>query len=607
MKAFDRYVGCEVDLPKEITPGRFRLKKAARFNSSIMLSAGDLIFSDGQDFCEVEGFQGVFRDADKTEKGQAKRDLLIPAITTLAQIIRDGNDQGLSTLIPAKSGELARLADLEKKLGDLMKHLREIDHRPRFSMHYEADVSALSRAKRIAPSALTYLAAHSEDWHRRTISDVQPKRILALFSEDEWATYENRVYVRLLDRLDKYLRKRLADLNELESTYKEALSLGDSTELDHRLRNSLCQLWGEALSVEDTGILLDATTKSIDEIRTLQKQISVLRQGELYGRVPRNCSVPEQLRDTNILQHDPHYRHLRTLWLLYQKRSDELKATPSEVYDRNKRLFDDYVTYVGMALRRVLSDSRFVVIRARGSRTEFTFGHEEGTLKREGAEWILNLSGTSLTIVPGLFCDLHALPRGTAANRYVPIFLFPPDHTADQNAFAADSYIVFNPTEFYGLERLRALIEPFLWKPILEDYAKPLLKMPGPAVQWLSAHGCGHSKGQSWELLVPAPQDIDKSLSAWLNTAQINSETQTGIIRKIASLKLLSTCRGCGHKSTFHARQDGFIAKCEDCGLEWGIYNLNGKRRARFSVVGVHSTTFENYGSWCWELGLNAP
>lgn len=605
MKAFDRYVGCEVDLPKVITPGRFRLKKAARFNVEISLSAGDLIFPDGQDFCDVDGFQGTFQEAGQTDKELAKRDLLIPALTTLAQLIRDGGEQGLSPLIPAKTGELAKLADLEKKLGSLMKHLREIDHRPRFSMHYEADVSPLSRAKRIAPSALTYLAAHSEDWHRRTISDVQPKRILALFSEDEWATYENQVYARLLDRLEAYLRRRLADLNELEGTYREALSLGDSVDLDHRLRNSLCQLWGDALSVEDTGKLLDATNKSIDEVRTLQKQIGVLRQGELYSRVPRNARVSEQLRDTNILQHDPHYRHLRTLWLLYQKRSAEMRATPAEVYERNKRLFEDYVTYVGMALRRVLSGTRLVEINVQGTRTEFSFGEERGTLERAGTDWILNLSGASLTIVPGLFFDRDALPRGTTTERYVPVFFFPSEDAESQRKHATDSYIVLNPTEFYGLERVRALIEPFLWKPLLEGYAKPLHKIPGPAVQWLATHAVGHSKGQSWELSTPVPQGTENNIHAWLQSAQINDTTRSGIAKKIAALRLLSTCRGCGHKSVFQARHDGFIAKCDDCGLEWGIYGQDGKRRARFGVVGVQSPTFENHGAWCWEVGLS--
>lgn len=605
MKVFDRYVGCEVDLPKVITPGRFRLKKAARFNVEIGLMAGDLIFPDGQDFCDLDKFQGAFQETAQADKTVGSRNLLIPALTTLAQLIRDGREQGLSPLIPAKTGELAKLADLEKQLGNLMKHLREIDHRPRFSMHYEADVSPLSRAKRIAPSALTYLAAHSEDWHRRTISDVQPKRILALFSEDEWATYENRVYARLLDRLEAYLRERMDELSELEGTYREALSLGDSVDLDHRVRNSLCKLWGDALSVEDTGKLLDVTNKSIDAVRALQKQIGVLRQGELYSRVPRNARVSEQLRDTNILQHDPHYRHLRTLWLLYQKRSAEMRATPAEIYERNKRLFEDYVTYVGMTLRRVLSDTRLVDLNVQGTRTEFRFGEEIGTLERDGTDWVLNLSGASLTIVPGLFFDPDAMPRGTTTDRYVPVFFFPSEHAEVQRKLATDSCIVLNPTEFYGLERVRALIEPFVWKPLLEGYAKPLHKIPGPAVQWLAANAVGHSTGQNWALSAPLSQGTEKSIQAWLHTAQINDATRSGIMKRITELQLLSTCRGCGHKSVFHARHDGFIAKCDDCGLEWGIFGQDGKRRARFGIIGVPSPTFENHGAWCWEVDLS--
>jgi hypothetical protein len=604
MKVFDRYVGCEVDLPSVITPGRYRLKRSACINNDIMLDAGELIFSDGRDFCNIDGFQGRIQEVGQTEQEIAKRDLLIPAITTLAQLIREGREQGLSPLIPAKTGELAKLGDLEKNLITLMKHLREIDRRPRYSIHYEADVSQLSRAKRIAPAALNYLAAHSEDWHRRTISDVQPKRILALFSEDEWAIYENRVYARLLDRLEPYLRKRLADLTELERTYRGALSLGESIHLDHRLRGALCQLWGDALSVEETGKLLDATSESVNRVRELWKQVNVLRQGDLYEHVPRNARVPEQLKDTNILQHDPHYLHLRTLWLLYQKRSTEMLATPAEVNGRYRRLFEDYLIYVGMVLRRALSDFCLSTITHTGVRTIFRVGEDEGSLERVGTEWVLKFAGATLSIVPALFFDSDASPSGESANRRVPVFLFPTANEASIPTASADSHLLLNPIEFYGLERIRALVEPFLWKPLLESYGHPLHKVPGPAMRWLVDHDIGSANGERWELSMPVPAKAQHSIQEWLPKAAINDATRSGITKKIAALNLMSTCRVCGHTSNFQARRGGFISKCDDCGLEWGIYTQDGKLRARFGMIGLQSPTFATHGAWCWDAEL---
>jgi hypothetical protein len=153
------------------------------------------------------------------------------------------------------------------------------------------------------------------------------------------------------------------------------------------------------------------------------------------------------------------------------------------------------------------------------------------------------------------------------------------------------------------MERVRALIEPFLWRPLLEGYGKPLHKVPGQALQWLTTHGLGCSNGQSWELSKPLPHVTEKIVQAWLHTAKINDTTRSEIINKIIALRFLSTCRGCGHKLIFHDRQGGFIANC-DCGLECGIYGQDGQQRARFGVAGIQSPTFENYGAWCWEVDL---
>jgi hypothetical protein len=47
-------------------------------------------------------------------------------------------------------------------------------------MKYETELTEISRVQRMAPGAVSRLAAHSEDWHRRTISGVLPSKLLAL-------------------------------------------------------------------------------------------------------------------------------------------------------------------------------------------------------------------------------------------------------------------------------------------------------------------------------------------------------------------------------------------------------------------------------------------
>lgn len=598
MRVFDRYLGQEVDLPRMIAPGRYRLLKQASLNGDVQLDSGQLVFSDGRDCCHIGGLDGLFQEVGKNEKDVAKRDLLVPAVTTLAQLIREGCEDNISPLMPAKTGELAELADLEKTLCKGVKHLREIDRRPRFSMHYKVDVSPLSRAKRVAPDAINYLAAHSEDWHRRTLSAVQPKRILALFSEDEWAIYENQVFARLLDRLDTYLRRRLADLTELEETYRDALSLGEPTHLYHRLRTSLCKLWGDALSLEETGRLLNTASSSIETIRDLAKKISVLRQGELYGHVPRNAHVPEQLRDTNILQHDSHYCHLRTLWLMYQKRSAEMRVSPKEIHDRNRRLFEDYVLYIGMLAHKVLAELKPLDSKDISTNGNFSFGGYSGRFRKDRDEWLLEYSGTSLTIVPAMFSAPESRPTGSPENRRVPVYLFPSSDELKGNPERSPEPMIVNPLEFYGLERVRALIESFLWRPLFIDYCKPIQKLPSAAFNWMVTHCVGKADGEKLVVTEPMSARRIRELENWLLVSPINEDTKVEIRRRVYGLQTLSSCRSCSNLAAFEPRDDGFIVRCIGCSLEWGLFRQNGRRLARFTVSGINNPSFETYGSW---------
>jgi hypothetical protein len=106
---------------------------------------------------------------------------------------------------------MMRVTPLEQMLCAVLKggRLHSISTGPRVDLKYEESVTDVSRARRLTNSTYTHLASHSECWQRQTLSGIQPRRVLARFSEDDYATYENRVYARLLDGLDNYLTRRL--------------------------------------------------------------------------------------------------------------------------------------------------------------------------------------------------------------------------------------------------------------------------------------------------------------------------------------------------------------------------------------------------------------
>ena len=613
MTVFDRYLGREVALPRIVEPGRYRVTAPSCVNGDIHLNTRQAILSDGRVQCHIGGANGAFLEIGRSESELAEHDLLALSLATLVQSITEEGGVKFCPLMPARLGELAELTDLDKALVKLMKHLHEVARRPRSSVHYCSEVSPLSRATRVAPAAEIRLASHSEDWHRRTLSGVQPKRILALFSEDEWAIYENCVFARLLDRVDRYLRGRVATVDALTRKYQAAQRLLNlkSEHLYHRFRTSLCQLWEEALSERETGLALDKAGSSMETISTLAKRISVLRQSDLYGRIPRNAEVPEQLRETNILQHDQHYRHLRELWFLYQQRAAEMRATPAEVYNRNEKLFENYALYVGMLVHRVLSEIRLLQLEEKKHPTHFTFAGNQGKMVRQNDEWLLTYSGARLLIVPALYPTPEGTDVSLPADR-LRVYCY--SRGAAQEPVSPGrpggplGPIIVNPLEFCGLERIRVLIEYFLWKPLFTGYGEPLRTLPDAASQWLISNGIATMVSSRLALLRPLSDARDRQLQDWLNSGRINDQSRSEIRRRVDGLNVLATCKHCGKSSpsSFESRTGGFLAKCPHCFVEWGIFPTKGQRIAKFMVSGsgTRKASFESHGTWNLEIAL---
>lgn len=594
MRVFDRYAGREADLPQTIVPGRFRLLEDAGPGAGLDFEAGQILVGDTWNDLPLGLEGGVVLQAGQPGVDEEGFELLGLAVSTL---VRASDCGQFSPLMPASVGELAKLEELERVLIERIAHLREINIRPRMSMNYESEVAPLSRVRKLAPGAVTHLAVHSEDWHRRTLSGIAPKRILGLFSEDELGIYENKIYARLLDKLDRHLRKRLGEIGSLVAQLEEALELGGAEDLDYRLRADLCALWGQTFSGDETQHLLDASRDTMQVLTGLRKQVRVLRNSALYTRVPRASSVPEQLRETNILQHDQHYRHLRTLWRLHQQRNLGRTLTAREAASRNLALLQDYVVYVGKLAQRAIAG--IVLLEHRDGKSWFA-GREFRFMRRDD-EWHLECGNLELVLVPALRHE-GLLPEAVpGAARRVMVCLQSPgggdsDNLKDYNADIRT--ISVSPSDFYGLEKVRMLIEAFLWRTAFAEYGRPLGKLPGAISAKLLAKGwLGSVDSDGLGMLVPVdPQDEGTFLEC-LQTGELNQQTQVALRLAAENLRTLSSCRECGRRVRFEGRQSGFRVRCEDCFTTSKLSIENGKRVAQMTIDSDSAPTFRTQGA----------
>ena len=603
MKVFDLYSGRDVVLPEHIEPGRFRLLRTTILNANITLNQNEVLLSDGCDRCTIA--DGKYRFAQPkvlVENRNIKR-----AIENISAKILSASRHLTSPLIPSEMAEELKLNELDQELRRVIErgHLSEIIRRPRYSMKYETELADVSRVRRIAPMALERLAARSEDWHRRTITAVLPKRLMSMVSDDEWGIYENKVFARLLDRLEDYLRRRLAETEELQRIFEGTLKLDSAEGLDYRLRDKLCKLWGEATesSKRVTESVLDESKHAIDELHSARRKIGSLRHSDLYNKVPRSAQVPAELRHTNILNHDQHYRHLKTLWHLHQQFNGPTEMTPEDVLRERQRELHHFGMYLRMIIQRVLRGVRQVVLA--GDNDDFTFAGSSGYLFADAGEITLRLGGRDLVFVPALSAVPQIAGLQPDGSGRLIVSRLP---SADRDDFtgldsvAKGRVFSVNPLDFYGEDKLRLLVERFLWFPAYASYGSSIERLPSGSVDWLTNNHIGRVSDASWRLLRPLSGEDRARFDAWLPTGGLNADTKAKLSSTVQRLEALATCRHCGAWASFEPRDGAFRAGCASCNTEWGIYSTVAGRVARMTVSDQQGANFTRLGSWGMEF-----
>lgn len=609
MRVFDLYLGRELALPERIEVGRFRLLSPASLNGRLELPKGAVLQSDGRERCSLGGVPHTFEDSGNSDEAlvndsrEAQRAIVCRALALLASRIEEGSDITPSPLLPPEMADELELNQLDKVLGEIIEcgHLDEIVRRPRYSMKYESELVDVSRVRRMAPGALERLAARSEDWHRRTITAVLPKRLMAMLSDDEWGIYENRVFARLLDRLEQYLRRRLAETEELKRVFEGALKLDSAEGLDYRLRDKLCKLWGDAIESSKgvTESVIDESKHVIEVLRSVKRKIGLLRHSDLYNKVPRSARVPAELRHTNILNHDQHYRHLKTLWHLHQRFSGRADKTPADVLRERQKEHQHFRRYLRMVIQRVLRDVRQVA--PAGNTDGFSFAGLSGCLVADEGEITLRLGKRELVFVPVLGAVPQIAGLQPDGSGRLIVSRLPPADQIDftgLNSLAKGRVFSVNPLDFYGEEKLRLLVEQFLWFPVYASYGSSIERLPSGSVDWLTNNHIGTVNGTSWRLLSPLSGEDRARVAAWLPTSGLNPDTQARMSCKVQQLETLETCRHCGALASFRSRDGAFWAECASCNTEWGIYSTAFGRVARMTITDQQDASFTRLGSW---------
>jgi len=255
----------------------------------------------------------------------------------------------ISPLVP-KISERVNIQNFERIIESKLSHLLEVCHRPATLLSTEIQTVHVSTAIRIPKLATEYLLSHTEDWEKRTIHAIQPKKVLSELITDEYIIYENKVAVRLVDHLRSYLFKRILEVQKLYSMISETnYSLESHNWEKHAFR--VYDLWGESL---ESGIEEKAKA-TLDKLKAMYYKLGGLMDSKLYKKVPMTANVEPSLLDTNILTNHQDYRQVSQLWREWYKINKIQRLTGKELYKEKQEAYKGFNHFCWILIVRALS------------------------------------------------------------------------------------------------------------------------------------------------------------------------------------------------------------------------------------------------------------
>lgn len=607
----DRLTGKAIErLPDVVESGRYLAEATAGHPKPLGVGTSGLLVDDGSEIANVDGERKFFRLPDKAIVQKA--DLFERILDTIDSSIESENGLASPLMPEGVVNEDSHLNSFDLKLIETIGagHLHQISMRPRLDLHYEEEVTDVARAKKLAKGALVHLASHSECWQRQTLSGVIPKRVKARFSEDDFNIYENRVYARLLDKIEQYLSKRVGTLKQIQSAVNEALEFYGTNDLHHRLTDEICRLWGKAFTQDSTNKASEQLAETLEQLENALGIVRGLKQRGLYLLVNRGANIGDGLHLTNILSHDQHYRHLPVLWNELRSVVGGKQTTPEERCARNEALNLTYSRYAGLVLRHALAPYL---------RTEFSsrWAGLNLELRQVGLDWQLILSPDDssrtekilLEVVPWL--GLGERPNELSAeqnfdhplSRVVAWPKLTDEHLYSSEVPINGIWIQLSPFDLYSVERFGYLIDQLLQRELVAGYGCPILKVPANSLRIAQEIKGLAVESKRHEIRVVeglSEGDLSMVERSLVDDNAVSQVRELG--RRQQEIMVLERCPVCSSPvKLVHQEPSSFATDCKSCktkrylrvngaGVEYE-QKLAGSRD--FRVVGRRSFAFQ--------------
>ncbi|SEA22395.1 hypothetical protein SAMN02745729_10221 [Marinobacterium iners DSM 11526] len=571
-----------------IPSGRYSLLKECSLGIHGSWPAGTVLVDDGRGCIDIDGVSFELEASKLDTKELAQREIAFQALEEIKALAELSDTDSLpSPVIPPEIAHRFDHSQLEVELMEALQlgHLHRIAKSPRISMRYDEELLPVSRVKRTANNYQRHLAAHSECWQQRTFTGIVPKKLQAKISEDEVHIYENRVFARLLDHLERYIIGTLARLRVLNDALQRGLELEGSDSLHRSLRYALCETWGESFAQGEAESLKSLSETKLAHFDEQLRKIQQLKQNAVYRAVPRDAEVPLALKGTNILMNDLRYMKVRRLWGLWVKEVASSSKDPVLIFKQRQNQVECYRHYVGLLTLRAHQKMGWRITPL--SEAVWSLDHPSGVRGRlayKAGHWHLLCDNTNL------IGQLEFVPMAQAfiLEESIPDrILCSPDSETE-----SETVLICSPDNLFTEESVIKTVQRWWIRLIVTDYGMDISQLPSVVKEkWPESQPPGKFKAMG------SPNDGDFKL--WLEGFHLSPSVKASIERSYMAARFVTYCPCCGRQaeeSKFYLREErGFKSLCDRCASDWQIRSTGN---SWIYEIGFDSADDKKAGRW---------
>ena len=246
---------------------------------------------------------------------------------------------------------------------DTIPAFMEITRNPRVIITQEELIINMVQAKRIDSSVVQHLCSHSylvDGYDEK--GEILPSKVMNVFKEESWNTYENRFVFTLLRMTYEFVSKRYNDL-------KDAMNdeFGATLLIEASGNSNLEQLSIKSeMHIKQTDEFEDASTgkkSAFARIKALFENLSHLMDSNFAKVMSKFLAVYPPLVPTNAIKKNPHLKKCQKLWDFLQTYFDmgftvEIIEQNPEINQKFEQDIFDNVMFTYIILKGYLEDNR---------------------------------------------------------------------------------------------------------------------------------------------------------------------------------------------------------------------------------------------------------